>query len=195
MNTSLGRKIKMNFSSVHSVMSDSLWPHEPQHARLSCPSPTPGVHPNPCPLSWWYHPTVSSSVVPFFSCPQSFPASRSFPMSQLFASGAQSIVEFQLQHYSGLIFFRRWISRLNISVKFFMNPPWRLSDVNSEKSYGDKTSLIFFNFLYFWKVAWWFSVLFHSGWRGSDVQWWMVTYLWWLSLCSVIRHRCWIIML
>ena len=97
--------------------------------------------------------------------------------------------------HSGLIFFRRWISRLNVSVKFFMNPPWRLSDVNSEQSYGDKTSLIFFNFLYFWKVAWWFSVLFHSGWRGSDVQWWMVTYLWWLSLCSVIRHRCWIIML
>ena len=153
MNTSLGRKIKMNFSSVHSVMSDSLWPHEPQHARLSCPSPTPGVHPNPCPLSWWYHPTVSSSVVPFSSCSQSFPVSRSFPMSQLFASGAQSIVEFQLQHYSGLIFFRRWISRLNISVKFFMNPPWRLSDVNSEKSYGDKTSLIFFLLFIFLKSS------------------------------------------
>ena len=81
------------FSSVQfssSVMSNSLWPHEPQHARPPCPSPTPGVHPNSCPLSWWCHPTTSSSVVPFSSCPQSFPASRSFPMSQLFTSGGQS---------------------------------------------------------------------------------------------------------
>ena len=74
-----------------SVMSNSLWPHEPQHARPPCPSPTPGVHPNPCPLSRWCHPTISSSVVPFSSCPQSFPASGSFQMSQLFASGGQSI--------------------------------------------------------------------------------------------------------
>ena len=74
-----------------SVMSNSLQPHELQHARPPCPSPTPRVHPNPCPLSRWYHPTISSSVVPFSSCPQSFPASGSFPMSQLFASGGQSI--------------------------------------------------------------------------------------------------------
>ena len=74
-----------------SVVSDSLCPHEAQHARPPCPSPTPGVHPNPCPLSRWCHPTISSSVVPFSSCPQSFPASGSFPMSQLFASGGQSI--------------------------------------------------------------------------------------------------------
>ena len=74
----------------HSVMSDSLWPHEPQHARPPCPLPTPRVHPNPCPLSLWCHPTVSSSVLPFTSCPQSFPASGSFPMSQLFPSGGQS---------------------------------------------------------------------------------------------------------
>ena len=72
-------------------MSDSLQPYEPQHARPPCPSPTPGVHPNPCPLSRWCHPTISSSVVPFSSCPQSFPASGSFPMSQLFASGGQNI--------------------------------------------------------------------------------------------------------
>ena len=75
----------------HSVVSDSLWPHEQQHARPSCPSPTPGVHPNACPLSRWYHPTISSSVVLFSSCPQSFPTSGSFQMSQLFASGGQSI--------------------------------------------------------------------------------------------------------
>ena len=75
----------------HSVMSDCLWPHEPQHARPPCPSPTPRVHWNPCPLSLWCHPTISSSVIPFSSCPQSLPASRSFQMSQLFASGGQSI--------------------------------------------------------------------------------------------------------
>ena len=84
----------LQFSSVqfsHSVMSDSLRPHELQHARPPCPSPTPGVHPNPCALSWWCHPTISSSVVPFSSCPQSFPASGSFQMSQLLASGGQNI--------------------------------------------------------------------------------------------------------
>ena len=74
-----------------SVLSDSLWPHEPQHTRPPCPSPTPGIHPNPCPLTRWCHPTISSSVVPFSSCPQSFPASGSFQTSQLFASGGQSI--------------------------------------------------------------------------------------------------------
>ena len=69
------------FSSVQfsrSVVSDSLWPHEPQHTRPPCLSLTPGVYPNPCPSSWWCHPTISSSVVPFPSCPQSFPASWSF---------------------------------------------------------------------------------------------------------------------
>ena len=74
-----------------SVVSDSLWPHEPQHTRPPCPSPTPRVHPNPWPLNWWYHPTISSSVVPFSSCLQSFPASGSFQMSQLSTSGGQSI--------------------------------------------------------------------------------------------------------
>ena len=75
----------------HSVVSDSLWPHELQHARPPCPSPTPRVYSNPCPLSWWCHPTISSSVVPFSSRPQSFPASGSFQMSQLFASAGQSV--------------------------------------------------------------------------------------------------------
>ena len=72
-------------------MSDSLRPHELQHARPPCPSPTPGVCPNPCPSSRWRYPTILSSVVPFSSCPQSFPASGSFQMSQLFAWGGQSI--------------------------------------------------------------------------------------------------------
>ena len=70
---------------------DSLWPHESQHARPPCPSPTHRVHLNPCPLSWWCHPTISSSVVPFSSYPQSFPASGPLQMSQLFSSGGQSI--------------------------------------------------------------------------------------------------------
>ena len=72
-------------------MSDSLWPHGLQNARLSCPSPTPGAYSNSCPSSWWCHPTISSSVIPFSSCLQSFPASGSFKINQLFASGGQSI--------------------------------------------------------------------------------------------------------
>ena len=81
------------FSSVqfsHSVVSNSLRPHESQHARPPCPSPTPGVHWDSHPLSQWCHPAISSSVVPFSSCPQSLPASESFPMSQLFAWDSQS---------------------------------------------------------------------------------------------------------
>jgi len=74
----------------HSVMSDSLRPHELQHARPPCPSPTPRVHSNSCASSRWCHPAISSSVVPFSSCPQSLPASGPFPMSQLFAWGGQS---------------------------------------------------------------------------------------------------------
>ena len=74
----------------HSVVSDSLQPHGPQHARPPCLSPTPGIHPNPCPSSRWCHPTISSSVVPFSSCPQSLPASGSFQISQLFTSGGQN---------------------------------------------------------------------------------------------------------
>ena len=79
---------KLQFSC--SVMSDSLWPHGMRHARLPCPSPTPGVYSNSCPLSWWCHLAISSSFVPFTSCPQSLPASGSFPMSPLFAWGGQS---------------------------------------------------------------------------------------------------------
>ena len=86
-------KISLRFSSVQfsrSVVSDSLRPHEQPHARPPCPSPTPGVHPNPYLLSWLCYPTILSSVIPFSFCPQSLPASESFPMSQLFAWGVQS---------------------------------------------------------------------------------------------------------
>ena len=74
----------------HSVVSDSLPPHESQHAKPPCPSPAPRVHPDSRPSSQWCHPAISSSVIPFSSCPQSFPASESFPISQLFAWGGQS---------------------------------------------------------------------------------------------------------
>ena len=80
----------------HSVASDSLRPHGLQHARLPCPSPTPRACSNSCPSSWWCHPTVLSSVIPFSSCLQSFPASGSFPSSLFFASGGQKL-EFHLQ--------------------------------------------------------------------------------------------------
>ena len=89
-----GTTQEAQFSSVQfsrSVMSDSLQPHESQHARPPCPSPTSGVYSNSCPSSQWYHQAISSYVIPFSSCPQSLPASGSFPMSQLFAWGGQSI--------------------------------------------------------------------------------------------------------
>ena len=99
-------------------MSDCLWPHGLQHSRLPCPSPTPGAYSNSCPLHQWCHPTISSSVVPFSSCLQSFPASGSFLMSQLFASGGQSIGASASSisissEYSGLISFRiGWLDLL-----------------------------------------------------------------------------------
>ena len=83
--------LKNLLSVSRSVISDSLQPHELQHTRPPCLSPTPGVYSNSCPLSRWCHPTISSSVIPFSSCPQSLPVSGSFPMSQLFPWGGQSI--------------------------------------------------------------------------------------------------------
>ena len=100
-------------------MSDSLRPHGLQNTRLPCPSPTPRAYLNSCPLNQWCHPTFSSSFVPFSSCLQSFPASGSLPMSQLFASGGQNI-GVQLQHQSfqwilGLISFRMdWLDLLGV---------------------------------------------------------------------------------
>ena len=89
------KEIKRQYSKLvqfsRSIMSDSLWPHRLQHPRPPCPSPTPGAYPNSCPSSQWYHPTISSSVIPFSFCLQSFPASGAFPVSQFFASGGQGI--------------------------------------------------------------------------------------------------------
>ena len=98
----------------HSVVSDSLRPHEPQHVRPPCPSPTPGVYPNSCPLSWWCHPTISSSVVPFSSCLQSFSESESFQMrGPKYWSFCFNISP--SNEYSGLISFRMdWLDLLAI---------------------------------------------------------------------------------
>ena len=85
-------RIASSVKFSRSVVSDSLWPHGLQHAKLPYPSPTPRACSNSCPLSQWYHPTISSSVIPFSSHLQSFPASRSFPVSQFFTSGDQSII-------------------------------------------------------------------------------------------------------
>ena len=111
---------RAQFSSVQfsrSVMSDSLRPHESQHARPPCPSPTPRVHSNSCASSWWCHPAISSSIIPFSSCPQSLSASGSFPMSQLFTWGGQStgvsalasVLPMNIQDWSPL-WWTGWIS-------------------------------------------------------------------------------------
>ena len=116
--------IRNIFSSVHfsrSVLSDSLWPHGLQHATLPCPSPIHASCSNSCPLSWWCHPTISSSVIPFSSYLQSFPESGSFPVSQFFKSGGQSkywTFSFSISpsnEYSGLISFRMdWLDLLTV---------------------------------------------------------------------------------
>ena len=103
-----------------SVVSDSLWPHGLQHARPPCPSPTPGVYSNSWPLSQWCHPAISSSVVPFSSCLQSFPASGSFPMSQIFSSGGPLI----LVQFRGIKYTYNDVQpiALSISRSFFKSP-------------------------------------------------------------------------
>ena len=121
--------MNQSFSSVqfsHSVMSNSLWPHESQHARAPCPSPTPRAYSNSCPSSRWCHLAISSSVVPFFSCPQSLQASGSFPMSQLFAWGGQSIgasasasvLPMNTQYWSPLGW-TGWISLQSLGMSIF----------------------------------------------------------------------------
>ena len=114
----LGHQIRSDQIS-RSVVSDTLRPHESKHARPPCPSPTPGVHWDSLPSSWWCHPAISSSVAPFSSCPQSFPTSGSFPMSQLLASGGQfwdfSFSIIPSKEIPGLISFRMdWLDLLAV---------------------------------------------------------------------------------
>ena len=123
-----------------SVVSDSLWPHEPQHTRPPCPSPTPGVYSNSCPSSRWWHPAISSSVIPFSSCPQSLQASGSFPMSQLFTSGAQStgvsasasVLPMNTQNWSLL----GWTGLDLLAVKGILGPitSWQIDGGNNGNS-------------------------------------------------------------
>ena len=110
-----------------SVESDSLRLHGLQHARPPCPSSTPGVYPNSHPLSWWCHPTISSSVIPFSSCLQSFPASGSFPMSQFFTSGSQSL-ELQLQHQSF-----QWVFKTDLFYGWLAWSPGSMDTYNPRK--------------------------------------------------------------
>ena len=122
----LSSLISVQFS--HSVLSNSLQPHGLQHTRFTCQSPTPETCSNSYPWSQWCHPTISSSVVPFFSCLQSFPASGSFPRSQFFESGGQSIKSFSISpssEYSGLISFRMdWFNLLAVqgTLKSLLQP-------------------------------------------------------------------------
>ena len=115
----------------HSVVSDSLWPHGLQHARPPCPSPAPGVYSNSCPLSCWCHPTISSSVVPFSSRLQSFPASGSPQMCQFFSSGFRFNIS-PPNDYSGLISFRiDWLDLLAVQGTLKSPPTPQFKSINS----------------------------------------------------------------
>ena len=147
------KAIQSQFQFSCSVMSDSLQPHGLQHARLPCPSPTPGACSNSCPSSWWCHPTISSSVLPFSSCPQSFPASGSFPMSQFFASGGQSIeasasvsvLPMNIQDWSPLGW-TGWISLQSKELsRVFSNPT-----VQKHQFFGTQLCLWFNSYIHTW---------------------------------------------
>jgi len=139
--------------SSHSVMSDSLWPHRLQHARLPCPLPTPGIYSNSCPLSRWCYPTISSSVIPFSSRLQSFPTSGSFQMSQFFASGGQnnvvsasaSVLPINIQHPFPLGL-TGWISLLSKELsRVFSNTP-----VQKHQFFGAQLSLLSNSHIHTW---------------------------------------------
>ena len=151
-----------------SVISDSLRPHESQHARPLCPSPTPRVHPNPCPLSQWCHPTISSSVAPFSSCPQPFPASGSFQISS--SHQVAKVLEFQL-HISpsnenpGLISFRmdwldllpqehyfNWLTREMIKSERIAKI-WNTSLTRGVKFMGDTLMVSYGKKLFVWQIS------------------------------------------
>jgi len=146
-------QLPVQFSCL--VVSDSLWPHGLQHARPPCPSPTPWVYSNSCPLSWWCHRTFSSSVVPFSSCLQSFPASGSFKMSQLFASGGQntgvsastSIHPMNTQDWSPLGW-TGWISLQSKELsRVFSN-----TTVQKHQFFGTQLSLLFNSHIHTWPL-------------------------------------------
>ena len=152
----------------HSVLSNSLRPHGLQHARLSSPSPTPRACANSCPLSWWCHPAISSSVILFSSCPQSLPASESFPMSQLFAWGGQSIgfsalasvLPMNTQHWSPSEW-TGWISLLSNGLsRVFSN-----TTVQKHQFFGAQLSSQSNSHIHTWPL---FFLEEHSSWVCCD---------------------------
>ena len=156
-------------------MSNSLRPHELQHIRPPCPSPTPRVYSNSCPSSQWCHLAVSSSVIPFSSCPQSLPASGSFPMSQLFASGGQSIGSFSFNispsnEHPGLITFNSGQEKKmathssTLAWKIpWMGEPGRLQSMGFQRVGHDwATSLSLFTFMH-WRRKWQLTPVFSPG--------------------------------
>ena len=162
-------QLQHQFSSVQfsrSVVSDSLWPHGLQHTRPPCPSPTPEVYSNSCPLSRWCHPTISSSVIPFSSCLRSFPASGSFQMSQFFASGGQSIgvsvspsvLPMNIQDWfplglTGLISLQsKGLSRV------FSNTTVQKHQFFGARVYSNHTSKVSFDVFFFHPCIWWLKV-------------------------------------
>jgi len=157
-------------------MSDSWWPHGLQHTRPPCPSPTPGVYSNVCPLNWWCHPTMSSSVVPFSSCLQSLPASGSFPMSQFFSSGGQStgvsalasILPMNIQDWSPLGW-TGWISCCSKDSQG-SSPTPQLKSINSSA----------LSFLYSPILT---SI--HDYWKNQSLDW---TDLYWQSNISALYY-------
>ena len=153
----------VQFSSVHSVVFDSLRPHESQHTRPPCPSPTPRGYPHPCPSSRWRHPGISSSVVPFSSCPKSLQASWSFPMSQLFTWGGPKVLEFQLQHQSF-----QWIFRTDFLSDGLVGSPCSPRD-SQESSPTPQFKSINFSVLSFLHSPTLTSI--HDPWKKHSLDW------------------------
>ena len=151
----MGRAMFSSVQFSHSVVSDFLWPHRLQHARLPYPSPTSTFYSNSCPLSQWCHPTISASVIPFSSCPQSFPASGSSQMSQLFVSGDQSmevsasasVLPINIQDWSPLGW-TGWISLLSKGLsRVFSN-----TTVQMHQFFGAQLSLWFNSHVHTWPL-------------------------------------------
>ena len=153
-------------------MSDSLWSHGLQYIRPPCPSPTPRLYSNSCLLSQWCHPTISSSVIPFCSCPQSLPASGSFPMSQLFTSGGQSI-GVQIQHQSF-----QWTARIYLLQDGLFGSPCCLRD-SQESSPTPQFKSINSSVLSFLYSPTLTSI--HDHWKNHSFD---QTDLWWQSNVS-----------
>ena len=144
-----------------SVMSDSLRPHELRHTRPPCLSPTPKVYSNSCPSSRWCHPAISSSGIPFSSCPQSLPASGSFPMSQLFTWGGQSI-GVSLQHHSF-----QWTPRTGLLLDGLVGSPWSSRD-SQESSPAPQFKSINFSALSFLHSPTLTSI--HDHWKNHSLD-------------------------